>query len=140
MRHIEVAAGLLWRGSLVLCCRRPEGRPQAGFWEFPGGKLKEGENAREALARELAEELGIETGSCLLRQTRHHVYQDINLSVTLHFFDITEFQGEPVSREGQTIAWVDCRKAADMAFLPADMELVAHLEPPSASAVSLQRS
>ena len=57
--RIEVVGGILWRGGSFLAAQRPEGHPQAGFWEFPGGKVEPGESLEAALARELAEELSL---------------------------------------------------------------------------------
>ena len=61
--RIEVVGGILWRGGSFLAAQRPEGHPQAGFWEFPGGKVEPGESLEAALARELAEELSLSRGS-----------------------------------------------------------------------------
>lgn len=132
-KHIDVAAGIVWRGRTILCCSRPEGKPQAGFWEFPGGKLKAGEDAWAALKRELSEELGIEIQKGLFWLKKDHVYEELNLSVSLYFFHVTEFCGEPCAKEGQQFAWTDYELAKDLPFLPADRELVSLLLPPDKS-------
>ncbi len=133
-KHIDVAAGIVWRDNTILCCSRPEGKPQAGFWEFPGGKLKPGEDAWTALKRELSEELGIEIQKGLFWLKKEHVYQELNLSVSLYFFHVTEFCGEPFAREGQQFVWTDYKQARELPFLPADKELVSILLPPEKSA------
>ena len=130
MRHIDVAAGVVWQGNDVLCCSRPEGKPQAGFWEFPGGKLKEGEDAWTALKRELLEELGITIEQGLFWLSKNHVYKELNLSVSLYFFHVTAFCGTPCPREGQKFAWTDYAGAGSLKFLPADRELALQLAPP----------
>ncbi len=130
MRHIDVAAGIVWRGKTILCCCRPQGKPQAGFWEFPGGKLKQGEDAWTALKRELLEELGIEIQKGLFWLKKDHVYEELNLSVSLFFFHVTKFCGEPCAREGQKFAWTEYDEAKTLQFLPADKELVTLLLPP----------
>lgn len=127
LRRIEVAAGIVWRGREVLCCQRPEGREQAGFWEFPGGKLNKGETAKAALARELSEELDLTVEHCAFWLSRTHCYTDLSLEVTLHFFHVTAFSGTPRALDGQRFAWVDCGQAKDLDFLPADRDLVARL-------------
>ena len=82
--RIEVVGGILWRGGSFLAAQRPEGHPQAGFWEFPGGKVEPGESLEAALARELAEELSLSVRNPRLWRTVEHDY-DFR-SVRLHFF------------------------------------------------------
>lgn len=130
VRHVQVAAGIIWRGDEVLCCQRPAGRPQAGFWEFPGGKLRPGESAAEALARELREELSLTVKDCHFWCTKEHGYPEIGLAVTLHFFHVTAFSGEPRAREGQSFRWLRPEEARKLNFLPADRELADRLKRP----------
>ncbi len=122
---VEVVAGVLWRGSRFLVARRPKGKPRAGYWEFPGGKIEPGESAEEALARELGEELGVEI--CQYRFWQHvvHAYEDF--TVRLHFYHVTGFSGEPQGLEGHTLAWVDHQEAEELSFLEADQSLVVEL-------------
>ena len=70
--RIEVVGGILWRGGSFLAAQRPEGHPQAGFWEFPGGKVEPGESLEAALARELAEELSLSVRNPRLWRTVEH--------------------------------------------------------------------
>ena len=72
--RIEVVGGILWRGGSFLAAQRPEGHPQAGFWEFPGGKVEPGESLEAALARELAEELSLSVRNPRLWLTVEHDY------------------------------------------------------------------
>ena len=72
--RIEVVGGILWRGGSFLAAQRPEGHPQAGFWEFPGGKVEPGESLEAALARELAEELSLSVRNPRLWRTVEHDY------------------------------------------------------------------
>ncbi len=129
MKNIDVAVGLIWRKGRVLAAQRPEGKAHEGYWEFPGGKLEQGESPREALARELAEELGIGVRACQFWKGASHVYDDYGLEVRLHFFHVTAFAGEPCAREGQNMRWVTPSEAAELPLLPADIELVASLPP-----------
>lgn len=129
MKQREVAVGLIWRRGRLLAAQRPEGKAHEGYWEFPGGKLEQGETPQEALTRELAEELGIGVRGCRFWKTTTHVYEEYGLHVRLYFFHVTAFAGEPCAREGQNIRWVTPAEAAELPLLPADTELVATLPP-----------
>lgn len=89
-------------GSFLLA-QRPEGRIWAGYWEFPGGKVEAGEEAGDALVRELHEELGIEVVTAYPWITRVFTYP--HATVRLKFFRVTEWRGEPYPHEGQQFSW-----------------------------------
>lgn len=128
MRAVDVAAGIIWREGRFLAALRPEGRPRAGFWEFPGGKRETGENIEQALRRELAEELGIACGRLLPWKIHDHAYPDVR--VVLHFIHVLDFAGEPFPRDGQELRWVAPREAPALNFLPADREIAASIRFP----------
>ncbi|MGI4847361.1 MAG: (deoxy)nucleoside triphosphate pyrophosphohydrolase [Janthinobacterium lividum] len=87
----------------VLLGQRPEGKPYAGYWEFPGGKVEAGEDIFKALQREFAEELGL---SILSAEPWCGVqYQYPHAHVRLHFYICRDWQGQPQSLEGQAFAW-----------------------------------
>ncbi|MGI4812863.1 MAG: NUDIX domain-containing protein [Janthinobacterium lividum] len=100
----EVAVGILLRadGRFLLGCR-PAGKPYAGYWEFPGGKLERGEDAATALARELHEELGIVVAQSEAWRVLEHDYP--HAYVRLHLRKVRQWSGEPVGREGQALSW-----------------------------------
>ena len=83
--------------------RRAEGKPSAGRWEFPGGKIEATENPHAALVRELQEELGIDTISAHPWMMKQHSYS--TLIARLHIFRVTGWHGEPHGREGQLLSW-----------------------------------
>ena len=100
----EVAVGVLVQpDGRYLLAQRPEGKPYAGYWEFPGGKLEAGESVEDALARELHEELGIAVTACHRWHTLEHDYP--HAYVRLFFCKVTEWTGEPHGREGQAFVW-----------------------------------
>lgn len=103
LRGIDVAAGIIWQAGRFLAAQRPPDKPHAGFWEFPGGKLEPGEDAAQALARELAEELDIRVRTAAFWRCTEHDYPERGLHVRLHFFHVTAFDGQPSSREGQAL-------------------------------------
>jgi 8-oxo-dGTP diphosphatase len=101
---IDVAVGILMKpNGDVLLGQRPAGKPYAGYWEFPGGKVDPGETILDALKREFMEELGIEVLSAEEWCGVEHVYEHAH--VRLHFFISREWRGEPQSLEGQAFAW-----------------------------------
>ena len=122
------AVALIDADSRVLLARRPEGKAMAGLWEFPGGKLQEGETPEAALIRELAEELGIDTHESCLAPIgfASHAYDDFHLLMPL--FVCRVWEGTPAPREGQELAWVRPNALRDYPMPPADVPLVAQLQ------------
>jgi 8-oxo-dGTP diphosphatase len=118
------AVALIDRDGRVLLAQRPEGKSLAGLWEFPGGKVEEGETPEVALIRELEEELGINTWeSCLAPLTfASHTYEDFHLLMPL--YACRKWEGTPVSRENQTIKWVFPKDFRDYPMPPADIPLI----------------
>jgi 8-oxo-dGTP diphosphatase len=101
---VEVAVGVLVReDGAFLLTSRPTGKPYAGYWEFPGGKLEAGETVAQALARELHEELGIDIENCTPWKSEQMDYP--HALVNLHFCKVTAWKGELVMREAQLMAW-----------------------------------
>ncbi len=120
-----VAAALIGADGRVLIAERPAGKPLAGRWEFPGGKLAAGESEAEALARELAEELGVEPlgGWPMMRLT--HAYED--RLVELSLWVVERFRGEPRGLEGQALKWVEPAALGGEDLLEADRPFVTAL-------------
>ncbi|MDA1133124.1 MAG: GNAT family N-acetyltransferase [Proteobacteria bacterium] len=103
---LVAAAALIDGQGRVLLQRRPPGRPMAGLWEFPGGKVAPGEQAPAGLKRELAEELGIDIAVPPEGEFAHasHAYGDFHLVMPLYL--VRDWRGVPEPREGQQLAWV----------------------------------
>ncbi len=92
------------------------------FWEFPGGKIMQGESSADALGRELNEELGIRITVFDSFLNLQHDYPHIQ--VDLEFFLVSEWQGKPFGNEGQELRWVSIDELGESKLLPADMPLV----------------
>jgi 8-oxo-dGTP diphosphatase len=122
---IDVAVGILMKpNGDVLLGSRPEGKPYAGYWEFPGGKVEVGEAVLDALKREFAEEVGVQLLSAEPWCGVEHVYPHAH--VRLHFFISREWQGEPRALEGQQLAWQGQLQLAPI--LPATIPLLQWLD------------
>ena len=122
---LVAAVALIDVDGRVLLARRPEGKTMAGLWEFPGGKVDEGETPEAALVRELREELAIDTReSCLAPLSfASHDYEDFHLLMPLYVCRV--WRGEMTPLEGQELAWVRPVRIADYPMPPADAPLAA---------------
>jgi len=132
---VDVAAAVIQRpDGAFLLAQRPAGKVYAGYWEFPGGKVEPGEDSRQALSRELHEELGIDVVRAYPWITRVFTYS--HATVRLKFFRVLGWAGEPHPRERQTIAWqrIDAPMAAPM--LPANAPVLASLALPAEYAIT----
>ena len=122
----RIAVGILTkeedRGLDVLICCRPPHKTWAGYWEFPGGKLKEDENGLSGLTRELQEELNVH---CLAAEllVRHNHTMD-NETLQLEFWRVTSYSGTPVALEGQEIRWQPVHDLMTVNFLPGDKDII----------------
>jgi len=127
MRGIHVVAAVIFSPDRqsVLIARRPGHVHQGGLWEFPGGKVQKGEPARQALRRELMEELAIDMGEARPWQRVGHQYPD--KQVLLDFWQVDDFVGEPRGNEGQEIAWVSLTELAKYPFPEANLAVMRQL-------------
>src|SRR5687767_14906938 len=130
----EVAAAVIVRPGEFLLAQRPEGKVYPGFWEFPGGKIEPGEDAKAALVRELREELGIEVREATPWITRRYAYT--HATVRLHFFRVTAWDGEPRPLEDQAIRWQVIGKPDVSPMLPANAPVLSALALPPVMVVS----
>ena len=119
---VVVAAALFDRDGRVLIAQRPRGKPLAGRWEFPGGKVDAGESERQALARELREELGIEVLAArpFMRLTHAYAERDVALSLWI----VERFSGEPRSLDAQALKWVAPGRLGSEDILEADQPFI----------------
>jgi 8-oxo-dGTP diphosphatase len=121
---LVAAAAIVDGDGRVLIARRPAGKPMAGLWEFPGGKIGDGELPEAALARELAEELDIAVMAADLVPLTFasHAYEAFHLLMLLYL--CRGWQGVPTAREGQALKWVPPRDLSGYPMPPADAPLI----------------
>jgi len=124
---LVAACALIDADNRVLIAQRPEGKSLAGLWEFPGGKIEDGERPEDSLIRELAEELGIIVNkACLAPLTfASHCYPDFHLLMPL--FICRRWEGQVQALEGQALKWVRPVRLRDYPMPPADEPLIPHL-------------
>ncbi len=124
---LVAACALIDPDHRILLTQRPAGKPMAGLWEFPGGKLRQGETPEACVIRELQEELGLDvTADCLAPLTfASHAYPDFHLLMPL--FVCRVWHGIPRPREGQVLRWVRPRDMGNLPMPPADAPLAAFL-------------
>jgi 8-oxo-dGTP diphosphatase len=120
---IVAAAALVRADGRLLLQQRPEGKPMAGLWEFPGGKIEAGESPQGALVREMLEELGVVLDERDLEAFAFaaHGYESFNLLMPV--FMIRRWQGDVTAREGQNLAWVSADELRSYPAPAADLPL-----------------
>ena len=123
---LHVAVGVIVRQQHVLLALRKASQHQGGKWEFPGGKLEQGELTEHALVRELAEEIGItvQASSPLLQLRYHYPEREVFLDIRL----VTEFSGEPQGLEGQAVKWFAISELDTITLPDANQPIVEHLQ------------
>ncbi len=128
MRRIKVGAAVIFdRTGRVMVCSRPEGKPLAGGWEFPGGKFEPGESLHRALARELIEELRIHP--LLLDVIMIDRVQAPDCEIELYFVRAFSLENEePQPCEGQQIQWVKPENIGEIPLLPSDRNFLQYFE------------
>ncbi len=124
---LVAACALIDADGRVLLAQRPAGKPMAGLWEFPGGKVEQGERPEETLIRELKEELGIVVQeACLAPLTfASHSYEEFHLVMPLYI--CRRWEGTVTGGEGQSLAWVKPNRLREYPMPPADEPLIPHL-------------
>ncbi|TAK07409.1 (deoxy)nucleoside triphosphate pyrophosphohydrolase [bacterium] len=123
---MPVVAALIYRGDRLLVCQRKAKGSFPLKWEFPGGKVKRGEEYIGALRRELREELGIEMQSAREVFRHKHLYPN-GTEVELIFFRVDDYQEAVVNRVFQQILWVEAQRLKEFDFLEGDLPLIEKL-------------
>ncbi|MEO7729229.1 MAG: Nudix family hydrolase [Burkholderiales bacterium] len=133
--RIEVVAAVIFnRPGEFLLAQRPPGKPYAGYWEFPGGKVEPGEDAPTAIKRELAEELGIDVTRAYPWLTRDFNYP--HADVRLRFFRVVEWTGDAHGREQQQLTWQSIKNITVAPVLPANGPILRGLDLPGVYGIS----
>lgn len=138
---VQVAVAILQKANgEFLLASRPQGKGWAGWWEFPGGKIEQGEAPEHALTRELQEELGVTPTAIQPWITRRYDYPATHdaeaKTVLLHFFFVTAWQGDVKPLEGQTLAWQPPQHVQVSPVLPANAPIMQALALPNIYAIS----
>ena len=121
-KSIHVTAGIVLRDGQVFLTKRAQTAHQGGKWEFPGGKVEQGESIEQALVRELDEEIGIKVTTATPFMTICHDYPE--KKVILDFALVSRFEGEPSGCEGQQFDWFDIGAIAELDFPDANQAVV----------------
>jgi 8-oxo-dGTP diphosphatase len=124
---LVAACALIDADNRVLIAQRPVGKPMAGLWEFPGGKVEPSERPEVCLIRELKEELGIAVSEASLAPLTFasHAYPDFHLLMPLYV--CRRWEGIVTAMEGQQLAWVRPNRLRRYEMPPADVPLISHL-------------
>ncbi|ANI30938.1 nucleoside triphosphate hydrolase [Yersinia entomophaga] len=123
MKHLQIAVGIIRNAQReIFITQRAADSHMAGFWEFPGGKIEQGETSEIALYRELLEEVGIVAQNAVQITTLEHRFPD--RIVTLSFYLVEQWQGEPFGREGQPVRWVKQEELRAEEFPKANLSIV----------------
>ncbi|MDG3089052.1 8-oxo-dGTP diphosphatase MutT [Vibrio hannami] len=124
MKRVHIAAAIILNSvqDKVFITKRPDKAHKGGLWEFPGGKVEQGETAEQATVRELFEEIGIEVTKLHHFEALTHDYSD--KSLMFDFFVVTDFLNEPYGKEGQKGEWVEISRLANFEFPEANVPIL----------------
>ncbi|EKO3799201.1 8-oxo-dGTP diphosphatase MutT [Vibrio harveyi] len=124
MKRIHIVAAIIFNQdkSQIFITKRPDDKHKGGFWEFPGGKVEQGESVEQAMIRELEEEIGITVTEQSLFE--HLEYDYPEKSLKFDFMTVSQFDNQPYGREGQEGRWVDVAALLDYPFPEANVPIL----------------
>ena len=121
---IVVSIALINNENEILLSKRPEEKHLSGFWEFPGGKVEEGETPEKALVREVKEELNIDINNKCIAPLSFSEFDYNNFQLLLLLYICRRWDGEPMSMENNRLEWVKPNMLRDYKMPPADDALI----------------
>lgn len=124
-KYLPVVAAVIYQDQNLLLARRKPSKSMGGYWEFPGGKIEDGETAESALARELEEEFDIQVTVGSHIATHRHAYEHIKIELIAHETKIKS--GEFQLRDHDAIVWVTPEEAQSYKLAPADIPILEHI-------------
>ena len=127
MKKLHVAVGIIYnQHQQILIAKRPDHTELGGLWEFPGGKVEKGETVRQALDRELQEEIGIEVVTASALMQVNYNYRD--KQILLDVWQVTGFKGAARGNEGQTVRWIAIAECGDYQFPAANQAIIEKIQ------------
>lgn len=122
VKTYQVTAAIIRKGSKILIARRSPNKPLAGYWEFPGGKIEDGETPQECLKRELEEELGIVVNvGAFFMENEHHYGDKI---IQLQAYECEHISGNIILNDHDQMEWVETFEFTNFEFAPADIPFI----------------
>ena len=127
IKQIKVVAGLILQNDKLLICQRPKFKEHPLKWEFPGGKIKNDESNKEALIREINEELSINIINYEDLISYNFNYKDLNKTVFINFYLINTFSGKVLNNFHKELKWIEIKDIREYDFLEGDLKIIEYI-------------
>ncbi len=127
IEQIKVVAGLILQNNKLLICQRPNFKDHPLKWEFPGGKIKNDETNKEALIREINEELSIKIINYEELISYSFNYKDLNKKVFIYFYLVNNFSGKVINNFHKELKWIEIKDIREYDFLEGDLKIIDHI-------------
>ena len=127
IKRIKVVAGLILQNDKLLICQRPKFKEHPLKWEFPGGKIKNDESNKEALIREINEELSINIINCEELINYNFNYKDLNKKVFIYFYLVNNFSGKVLNNFHKELKWIEIKDIREYDFLEGDLKIIEYI-------------
>ena len=127
IKRIKVVAGLILQNDKLLICQRPKFKEHPLKWEFPGGKIKNDESNKEALIREINEELSINIINCEELINYNFNYKDLNKKVFIYFYLVNNFSGKVLNNFHKELKWIEIKDIREYDFLEGDLKIIDYI-------------